>query len=96
MAEKELVNSDHHKYICYNTVTLNFVPTYGRIYPFSKRQILDLSKLKEFAYDNFYFDENCRKFSRQEENTERKGEIACNEQFLLFPQCFQRTYTADT
>ena len=23
------------------------------------------------------------------ENIEGKGEIACNEQFLLFPQCFQ-------
>ena len=25
-----------------------------------------------------------------------KGEIAYYEQFLLFPQCFQKTYTADT
>ena len=25
-----------------------------------------------------------------------KGEIARDEQFLLFPQCFQNTYTADT
>ena len=24
------------------------------------------------------------------ENTVGKGEIACNEQFLLFPQCFQK------
>ena len=24
-----------------------------------------------------------------------KGEIACNQQFLLFPQCFQETCTAD-
>ena len=30
------------------------------------------------------------------ENTVGKGEIACYEQFLLFPQCFQKTYTADT
>ena len=30
------------------------------------------------------------------ENTVGKGEIARDEQFLLFPQCFQRTYTADT
>ena len=29
-------------------------------------------------------------------NTVRKGEIARNEQFLLFLQCFQKTYTADT
>ena len=25
-----------------------------------------------------------------------KGEIARDEQFLLFPKCFQKTYTADT
>ena len=25
-----------------------------------------------------------------------KGEIARYEQFLLFPQCFQKNYTADT
>ena len=35
-------------------------------------------------------------FSEQVENTVRKGEIARYEQFLLFPQCFQKTYTADT
>ena len=36
------------------------------------------------------------KFSRQKYNTEGKGEIARYEQFLLFPQCFQETSTADT
>ena len=30
------------------------------------------------------------------ENTVGKEEIACYEQFLLFPQCFQKTCTADT
>ena len=30
------------------------------------------------------------------ENTLEKGEIARYEQFLLFPQCFQKTCTADT
>ena len=30
------------------------------------------------------------------ENTVGKGEIACYEQFLLFPQCFQKTCTAGT
>ena len=64
--------------------------------PFPKRQILDLSKLKEFADDNFKFDENGRKFFRRVENTVGKGEIARYEQFLLFPQCFQKTCTADT
>ena len=52
-------------------------------------------RLKEFAHDNFNFDEYGRKFSKQVENTVGKGEIACYEQFLLFPQCFQKTCTAD-
>ena len=43
-----------------------------------------------FADDNFKFYENERKLFRQVENTVRKGEIARYEQFLLFPQCFQR------
>ena len=30
------------------------------------------------------------------ENTVGKGEIARYKQFLLFPQCFQKTYTAHT
>ena len=60
----------------------------------SKRQISDPSKLKEFAENNFRYDKNGRKFSKQVENTVGKGEIAHNEQFLLFSQCFQKTCTA--
>ena len=56
--------------------------------PFSKRQILDSSKLKEFADDNLRFYENGSKFSRKVENNVGKGEITSYEQFLLFPQCF--------
>ena len=55
---------------------------------FPKQQILDPSKLKEFTANNFKFDENGRKFSKQVENTVGNGEIAHYEQFLLFPQCF--------
>ena len=40
--------------------------------------------------DNFKFDENDRKLSKRVENTVGKGEIASYEQFLLFPQCFQK------
>ena len=54
------------------------------------------SKLKESADDNFNFDEYCREFSDWIENTVGKGEIDRYEQFLLFPQCFQKTCTADT
>ena len=64
--------------------------------PFPKQQILDSSKLTEFADDNFKFDKNGRNVSKRVENTVGKGEIARNEQFLLFPHCFQKTYTADT
>ena len=38
--------------------------------PFPTRQILDSSKLKDFADDNFRFDENGRKLSKRVENTE--------------------------
>ena len=55
---------------------------------FPKRQILESSKLKEFADDNFKVDENGRKFSKWIEKTEGKGEIARYEQFLLFTRCF--------
>ena len=64
--------------------------------PFPKRQMLDSSKLKGFADDNFKHGENYRKFYKKVENTVGKGEIARYEQFLLFPQCFQRICTADT
>ena len=52
---------------------------------------LDWSKLKQSADDTFEFDANSRKFSKLVENTVGKGEIARYEQFLLFPQCFQKS-----
>ena len=54
------------------------------------REILDSSKLKELADDNFKFDESGRKLSEWVENSVGKEEIAHYEQFLLFPQCFQK------
>ena len=45
---------------------------------------------------NFNFKENSRKVSKWVENTVRKGEIVHYELFLLFPQCFQKTCSADT
>ena len=61
-----------------------------------KRQISDSFKQKEFADDNFFFDENGGKFSERIENTVGKEEIAHYEQFLLFTQCFQKTCIAVT
>ena len=58
--------------------------------PLPDNKILDRSKLKQSADNNFKFDENSRKFSKRVENTVGKGEIAHYEQFLLFPQCFQK------
>ena len=57
---------------------------------FPKRQILDSSKLKLFADDNFKFDENGRRFFKGVETTVGKGEIARYEQFLLFPTVFSK------
>ena len=43
---------------------------------YTKQKILDSFKLKEFADDNFKFDENGKKFSERFENTVGRGEIA--------------------
>ena len=59
-------------------------------------KFLDSSELKEFADDNFEFDEIDGNFFKRIENTVEKGEIARYEQFLLFPQSFQKTCTTDT
>ena len=52
--------------------------------------------MKEFADDNFELNENDSKFSKRVKNDVGKGEIACYEQFLLFPNCLQMNCTADT
>ena len=67
-----------------------------RVNPFPNVKFWTPSKLKEFADNNFNFDENGIKFFDRLENTVRKGEIARYEQFLLFSQCFQKTCTANT
>ena len=56
------------------------------------KRIFDSSKLKEFANDNFEIDENGRKFSKCLENAVRRGEIAHDEQYLLFPLCFHKSF----
>ena len=59
--------------------------------PLPDNKILDWSKLKQSADNNFEFDVNGRKLFKPVENTVGKGEIARYEQFLLFPRCFQKT-----
>ena len=61
-----------------------------RFNPLPDNKILDRSKLKQSADDNFESDENSIKFSKRVEDTVGKGEIARYEQFPLFPQCFQK------
>ena len=75
--------------------TKHFIRIIESFLTFLKRQNFDSSKLEEFADDNFEFIENGRKSTEKIENTVGKGEIARYEQFLLFPQCFQKTCTAD-
>ena len=58
--------------------------------------MLDSSKLKEFADDNFIFDEYGRKFSKWVENTVGKGEISRYEQFLFFPHSVSRIIVLQT
>ena len=65
--------------------------TFRKFNPLPEDKILDWSKLKQSADNNFEFNVNSRKFFMLVENTEGKGEIARHEQFLLFPQCFQKT-----
>ena len=49
-----------------------------------------LFQIKEFADNNFKFDENGGYFSERVENVVRKGEIACYKQFLLFQHSFEK------
>ena len=51
--------------------------------PFPRRHILDSSKLKEFADDNFQFDERV-------ENTVGKGEIVAKSNFSFSHSVFKR------
>ena len=60
--------------------------------PFPKRQILDSSKLKEFAGDNFKFDENGRKFSKRLENTVGKRRNCSLRAISPFPTVFSKEF----
>ena len=52
--------------------------------------ILDWSKLKAFADDKINVNEKLNFGLGMEDNIVGKGEIAGHQQFLLFPQCFQK------
>ena len=61
----------------------------------SQTTIFILFQTERVCRQQFQLNENGRNFSELAENTVGKGEIACYEQFLLFPQCFLKAYTAD-
>ena len=59
------------------------------IYLFSTRQILDSSKLKEFADYHFILNKIGRKFSERVENTVGKGEIVVTSNFSFSHSVFK-------
>ena len=76
-------------HVNHNSGEINFMYTFCFCYmclvnkfqlfdsPITRRQILDSSRQKELADDNFKFDENGSKLSKWVENIVGKGEIAC-------------------
>ena len=57
-------------------------------YPFSKRQILDSSEMKEFADDSFRFDENGRKFFKWVETLREKEKLLVTSNFSFSHSVF--------
>ena len=66
------------------------------LYPFPYDRFWTLPNRESLQTTILNLMKNGRKLSEWVENTLGKGEIARYEQFLLFPQCFQTTCTADT
>ena len=58
--------------------------------PITRQQILDSSKLNEFADDDFKFDENGRKLSKRVENTVGKGKLLVLSNFSFSHGVFKR------
>ena len=75
----------------FTQLSLSIYPQVLTVCSFTRYQTTNFRpKLKEFAENNVKFDKNGRKLPKWVENTVGKGEIAHYEQFLLFPQCFQK------
>ena len=58
--------------------------------PITRQQILDSSKLKEFVDDNFKFDENGRKLSKQVETLWEKEKLLVTSNFSFSHSVFKR------
>ena len=74
--------------ICFNLKQSKLLSSGNELTHYQTTNFRPLPKLKEFADNNFKIDGNGSKLSKRVENTVGNGEIARNEQFLLFPQCF--------
>ena len=59
-------------------------------------KILDWSKLKAFVDDNSNVSRKLKLALGKVENIVGKGENAGYQHFLLFPQCFQKSYTPES
>ena len=62
------------------------------INPLPDNKLLDWSKLKQIADDILNCIQNENEVLYRVENIMRKGEIACEKQFLLYSQCFPQLY----
>ena len=67
-----------------------FLPTFILTLSQKKPQILDSSKLVEFADDNFKLDENGGKFSKKVQNTVGKGKNCSLRAISPFPTVFSK------
>ena len=77
------------------SICIGFWVTTGPL-TLSDRQILDSSKLNEFVDDIFQVDENAESFPIKYKTMGEKEKLLIYEQFLLFPQLFQKTFAVDT
>ena len=72
-----------------NVLDYNFKKYFRYINPLPYTRILDLSKSKAFAYDNFIVTQNKQFFFDRVENILGKDNAGF-QQLLLFQQCFQK------
>ena len=85
---KRRENAGYHHFLlfpqCFQTASFSGLLTHYQMTNFR------LFRIKRLCRRQFQIDENGRKLSKPVVNAVGKGEIACDEQFLLFPQCFQK------
>ena len=88
LSEENNYNKRLHR-MCLSTSSFRFELPVSLI-PFPKRQILDSSKLKEFADYNLKFDKNGRKVPKWVENTAGKGKLLDTSNFSISQSVFKR------